>query len=169
MDTREFENFARECMNEHGLKNWTLAIHSNIEQDRFQKLSGKRTLAKCSGRYRTLTFAEHHIKEASQAILLQTILHEIAHALVYIDGTRERFHHGPLWKNKIVAIGGLPITYGGGKQTRQIWFPECPRCHFLDKSRTYLRYVRNKVMDCTCGYTGRCNWTGGREVVAEVK
>lgn len=60
----------------------------------------KRAAGICSYRRRTVELSKHLTSLADEADVLETILHEIAHALCPRQG------HNSVWKRKLLEIGG---------------------------------------------------------------
>lgn len=73
---------------EHGLSDWSFKIDK-----------AKRRLGSCQYYSKTITLSVHLLKLPQEEII-QTLLHEIAHALV-----GPRAGHGPRWKKQALAIG----------------------------------------------------------------
>ena len=73
---------------EHGLSDWNFKIDK-----------AKRRLGSCQYHSKTITLSVHLLKLPQEEII-QTLLHEIAHALV-----GPRAGHGPRWKKQALAIG----------------------------------------------------------------
>ena len=87
---------ARTLMNQHGLTNWA------IQTDRAKKRFGL-----CMHRCKTISISERHFLFSPQEDIVDTILHEIAHALV---GPGHGHNH--VWKAKCREIGAKPIRCG---------------------------------------------------------
>ena len=85
---------ARECMDSHGLEDWTLAF-----------VESRRRLGDCQFRDRLIRIARHHALEESDESIRDTVLHEIAHALAGPEAG-----HGPLWKTVARRIGATPMA-----------------------------------------------------------
>ena len=89
---------ADELMQEHGLvaDGWTLGIDSGRRRAGCTRFSDK-----------VISFSRYYIATASDEDMRDTILHEIAHALV--PPTRgangQRDSHGPQWRRKAISIG----------------------------------------------------------------
>lgn len=82
------ETLARLKMDEHGLQDWKFKIDQ-----------AKRRLGSCQYHSKTISLSTH-LCNLPEEEMLQTLLHEIAHALV-----GPRAGHGPRWKKKALAIG----------------------------------------------------------------
>lgn len=81
----EFEK----CCMQHGLIGWSLCY------DR-----AKRRLGQCRYRTKQISLSSHMVKGDSDANIRDTLLHEIAHALV-----GHRAGHGLVWRAKAIEIG----------------------------------------------------------------
>jgi predicted SprT family Zn-dependent metalloprotease len=91
-DLRVVESFAREMMREHLLVGWTFKFDTATKRFGVCRY-GRREI----GMSRRLTLAN------DEAQALDTVLHEIAHALV-----GPGHGHGPVWKAKAREIGARP-------------------------------------------------------------
>lgn len=80
---------AKEKMIEHKLDGWHLTWDN-----------AKTRLGHCSYRRRVISFSKHYIWTSSESEFLDTVLHEIAHALA---GPQAK--HGPEWKRIAISIG----------------------------------------------------------------
>ncbi|MFE6966715.1 SprT-like domain-containing protein [Agromyces sp. NPDC057679] len=98
MDINAATALARKLMNEHGLSDWHLALGS-----------AERRMGSCHYRTTTIRLSRLYIAAAEERQVRNTILHEIAHALVgayVVRGlSRVRSGHGPEWKKKAIEIG----------------------------------------------------------------
>jgi hypothetical protein len=92
MNIAEAEKLARELMQQHGLEGW------QFKWDR-----AKKRLGSCNYTRRRITLSAHQTKNREVVEVKDTILHEIAHALL-----PPRSGHGKLWKAKCVEIGAKP-------------------------------------------------------------
>lgn len=83
---------ARLLMNGHGLLDWSFGFDN-----------ARRRCGRCLHRQKRITLSRHYVRLNVLEEITDTILHEIAHALV---GFREG--HGPLWQAKCREIGAQP-------------------------------------------------------------
>jgi predicted SprT family Zn-dependent metalloprotease len=91
-DLRVVESFAREMMREHNLVGWT-----------FQYDNATKRFGVCKYTKRVIGMSKRLTLANDEAQAMDTVLHEIAHALVgYGHG------HGPVWKAKAREIGAVP-------------------------------------------------------------
>jgi predicted SprT family Zn-dependent metalloprotease len=120
---------ARRLMNEHGLADWEFGLNTNVRRAGvcFYPRGGE------PGR---IELSAHLVERNGDDEVRDTILHEIAHALV-----GPRHGHGRVWRAKCRAIGARPeACYGEdidmppGK-----WRAECPGCR-----QTFHRHRRPK-------------------------
>lgn len=100
MQIEDARRLTSELMREHGLLE--LGWHYRIGK-------GTRTLGTCSHSKKRITIMGPYISHADEASVRETILHEIAHALVkpVRDPWTGRWdQHGAAWKAKCIEIGG---------------------------------------------------------------
>lgn len=127
-------------MDEHGL----------LEQGwKFELDTTKMRIGSCSHRKKRITVSMWYLEKSSDAEILDTILHEIAHALLP-EGVED---HGWEWKDMALRVGATPERLAGegavssAKPNYRIkclncgWFvnrfrmrqrnygSRCPRCH----------------------------------------
>lgn len=91
-DLRVVESFAREAMQEHGLVGW-----------RFEFDNATKRFGVCKYTKRTIGMSKRLTLANSEEQALDTVLHEIAHALVGYGHA-----HGPVWKAKARELGARP-------------------------------------------------------------
>lgn len=78
-------------------------------------------LGKCWYRKKLITLSKHWTSSLSHTEVLDTILHEIAHALAFKDG---HTGHGHIWKQHAIALGATPsATARTGIKRHQIKEP----------------------------------------------
>jgi predicted SprT family Zn-dependent metalloprotease len=158
MKLREIEEFAVELMDEYGLieKGWT-----------FKFDNAKVRFGCCNYTKRLITVSRNLAKINAEAEVLDTILHEIAHALT--PGAE----HGPVWKAKCIEVGARPqACYSGERVTRvpPKWTARCPKC-----DRLFRRHRLNKTLarnggccPCVGGYDPeyRLHWVENQDRAA---
>jgi len=88
----EIAGMARQLMDDHGLADWTLAF-----------VESERRLGDCNYRDRVIRIGRPHALEAAEEDIRDTVLHEIAHAIV-----GPKAGHGPLWRATARRIGATP-------------------------------------------------------------
>ncbi len=129
MDLSTALTMARELVREHGIDGWT------VEFDR-----AKARAAACHFRDRRITLSRHLTALHSEDEVRDSILHEIAHALV-----GPRHGHDAVWRATALAIGstGSRCVEGGPAVTGN-WWGTCPAGH-----RTTRHRRPERVMTCS--------------------
>ena len=135
MDLKQLEVIAHQEMTRHGLHGWTFGLADT-----------KRRLGVCNYRTKRIEIAEYYARNSPPEMVLDTLLHEIAHA---IAGHAAR--HGPAWKAVASRLGATPracestnraVTKPGD------WQATCPACE-----KTFHFYRRPKSLG---GYRCKC-------------
>lgn len=103
---KQIELVARYLMEEHGVS------HLNLT---FRNMT--RTIGQFSARRGRIQLSTYFIARKSYRIMINTILHEIAHALTPSHG------HDLVWKQKAAEIGALPRATAGD-ELRLKWIKE---------------------------------------------
>jgi predicted SprT family Zn-dependent metalloprotease len=139
---REVRKIALELLALHGLTEWSFAFNWR-----------KRSMGLCVFGNRRIEISVHFVKRNAQAEILDTLLHEIAHASVGPDHA-----HDAVWKNKCVEIGARPVRCGDAEMPEGRWQAGCKGC-----GKQFQRHRRPKRMRgwfCRgCGpETGRLEW-----------
>lgn len=135
MDLEELAFVASQEMRKHGLHGWTFGLTRS-----------KRQLGVCKFRSKRIEIAEYHARNNPAATVLDTLLHEVAHA---IAGPAAK--HGPKWKAVAIRVGATPRACDSSDETVVTpgdWQASCPACE-----RRYHRYRRPKSLSgyrCTC-------------------
>jgi len=135
MDLIELEELAAAKIAEHGLEGWSF---------RFGK--AKRRLGLCNFREKRIEIAAYYAYHTAANLVLDTLLHEIAHALA---GPSAR--HGPKWKALARRIGATPRACDDSPDTvvpPGDWQTTCPGCR-----KTFYRYRRPRTLS---GYRCKC-------------
>ena len=115
---------------EHGLKGWRLTLDH-----------ARRRAGQCDYRTKTISLSRHYVRYAEKAHIKDTILHEIAHALV---GP----HHGhdAIWRQKAREIGCTATRCHTLEFSTARWVMRCPKGCF-----EVARHRRKSNMVCaTC-------------------
>ena len=95
----------------------------------FGWIKSEQAIGKCFPRRQLIVMSEPYATHNPEAEVRDTILHEIAHALVAVDGVRER-HHGPAWQAKAVLVGATPERAATNIAMPQMrWAMICPKCN----------------------------------------
>lgn len=129
---------AKNLMFQHGLHDWDFKFCRGIQ------LHGKANLTK-----KTIEISKiHALYEQNQEVIRDTILHEIAHALDYLN--RGFSNHDAQWKTIANTIGCVPSFRGKGtshlpfsKKELHKWIGTCPKCK--------KKYYRNRRRKVACG------------------
>ncbi len=112
-------------MTQHGLSGWT------VEFDGAKKRAGI-----CRFRERVIGLSAPLTRLHSEAEVRDTILHEIAHAMV-----GPRHGHGPVWRRQALAIGcsGERCVPSDSPRIEGSWLGTCPAGHTTDQHRRPAR------------------------------
>jgi predicted SprT family Zn-dependent metalloprotease len=135
MELSDAQQLARALMKQHGLRGWTYATNKR-----------KKTLGLCFSRLKRIELSANFIVHNSAAIVKETLLHEIAHAIVGTD-----HGHDSVWKEMAEQIGASPA-----RTTRNVimplgkWQATCGGCGLL-----FSRHRRPKYpMGSSCRHCG---------------
>ena len=112
MKKSEAKSLALGLMERHGLDDWD-----------FKFDNAKRRFGKCSYGKHTISLSSELTKLNSVKTVTDTILHEIAHALV-----GPGHNHGPVWRRKTEEIGAEPDSGKAGIPVPGKYQLECPSC-----------------------------------------
>ena len=107
----EVQALARSLMDEHHLSDWSFGF------DRAKTRGGVCNLDK-----RRIQLSEHFARKASRAEVVETLTHEVAHALVGPD-----HGHDATWRAKAVEIGCTGETYCKHFEQPK-WIGTCESC-----------------------------------------
>ena len=135
MDLRELEAIAERELLKHGLQDWSFGLAKT-----------KRRQGVCKFHDRRIEIAQYYTRHNSPENVLDTLLHEIAHALA---GPKAR--HGPVWKTIARKLGATPRACDTCLDTVVMpgdWQATCEAC-----KKTYHRYKRPQRLT---GYRCRC-------------
>jgi predicted SprT family Zn-dependent metalloprotease len=135
MDLQELADIAGRELSKHGLHGWTFVLGST-----------KRRLGACKYRTKRIEIAEYHARNNPAETVLDTLLHEIAHA---IAGSAAR--HGPVWKAIAARLGARPVACDDSDETvvkPGDWQAKCPAC-----AKTFHLYKRPRSLS---GYRCKC-------------
>ena len=135
MDLKALEKIARRELKANGLHHWTFALAGT-----------KRRLGVCKYRAKRIEVAEYYARHSPEESVLDTLRHEIAHALA---GPAAR--HGPRWKAVAIRLGATPRSCentGQAVTEPGDWRATCPAC-----AKTFHRYRRPMAPG---GYRCKC-------------
>ena len=135
MDIKELEAIASQEMTKHGLDGWTFGLADT-----------KRQLGVCKYRKKRIEIGEYYAQNSSTESVLDTLLHEIAHAIA-----GPKAGHGPAWKAVAIRLGATPRACDNSPETvvkPGDWQATCPAC-----KKIFHRYKRPKSLS---GYRCKC-------------
>lgn len=122
-------------MMKHGLTDWTFGFHN------------KKTIGgNCYGVKKHIALSRHYVTntKVTDSQIVDTILHEIAHALV------GREHgHDEVWRQKAKEIGSLGERCLAARFTQEQWIVYCPcgRVH-VGRHRVQKRLLKKCCQVC---------------------
>jgi len=134
---------AREKMEQHGLAHWTFKFDGAV-----------RRLGYCSSHRQVLSFSTQFIKLNDESVFIDTVLHEIAHALV-----GHQAGHGYIWKQKAKELGCSPKRCADGSKINKPsskYEGICSKCGWKSAGRNRMRKGA-KFFHKACG--GDMNYT----------
>ena len=135
MDLKELAEIASREMTKHGLQGWTFAL-----------ANAKRQLGVCKYRKKRIEIAEYYALNSPPESVLDTLLHEIAHAIA-----GPAAGHGPAWKAIAIRLGATPRACDNSDETvvkPGDWQATCTAC-----KKIFHRYKRPRSLS---GYRCRC-------------
>ena len=116
MDLDQAKILANDLMNLYGLSDWTFKFNNS-----------KRQLGVCKGGIKQIEVSSHYVYQNTEAHVKDTILHEIAHALVGVE-----HGHDDVWKKMCVRVGCLPKACDETAiLPKGAWQARCPGCMTL--------------------------------------
>ena len=147
MDLDKAKILARDLMNLYGLEEWSFKLNGR-----------KRQLGVCKGSIKQIELSSHYVHQNAEAHVKDTILHEIAHALVGVE-----HGHSEVWKKMCLRVGCLPKACDETAiLPKGAWQARCPGC------MTHFNRHR-KPQRLTGLYCKRCGPIKGRLLFANVK
>jgi len=135
MDLKFLGETATVLFTKHGLAGWSFGL-----------TQAKRRLGVCNYRRKRIEIGEYYALHNPDEAVLDTLLHEIAHALAGPEAG-----HGPAWKAIAVRIGATPRACDDSPDTvvePGDWRATCAGC-----GRTLHKYKRPRVLN---GYRCKC-------------
>src|SRR5262249_25115524 len=108
----EVRKLAIELMAQHGLRDWTFGFNRR-----------KQTLGLCRYEAKGIELSIYFVDQNPIEEIRDTILHEIAHALVGIN-----HGHDAVWRAKAVEIGAKPQRCGRAAMPEGRWRASCGGC-----------------------------------------
>lgn len=126
MDLGKANDLALELISQHGLSDWGFRFNKH-----------RRTLGICKTREKRIELSSYYVQNNSQEHVTDTILHEIAHALVGPE-----HGHNEVWKAKCQDLGCQPKSCAKDAQMPPgSWQARCAGCLSV-----FHRHVRPKVL-----------------------
>lgn len=101
---------AASLMQAHGLAGWSVRLDH-----------ARRRAGQCDYRKREISLSRHYVRHADEAHIRDTILHEIAHALV-----GPRHGHDAVWRRKAREIGCTATRCHTLNFALEPWLMRCP-------------------------------------------
>lgn len=143
MDARRAIDLMREHLNEWDLRDWACDLNTRLT----------RVLGRCRHDMQLIELSERFVLVNEEPAVLETILHEIAHAKAGVGAG-----HGQLWKLWARRVGATPKACAslGDYQLFEPWRSVCPGCR-----REFGRARRPKrTMVCVACKKGRGDGKG---------
>src|SRR5205823_2547794 len=109
---REVPALALELISSHDLHGWKFAFNRR-----------KRAMGLCVYQRKTIELSAYLVDRNGSEPIFDTILHEIAHALV-----GPKHGHDAVWKRKCTEIGARPERCGQADMPEGRWRAACPVC-----------------------------------------
>lgn len=147
MELQEAKEIGVRLISLHGLDTWSFRFNKN-----------KRRLGVCKQDERLIELSEFYVQRNDQEHVLDTILHEIAHAMV---GT----HHGhdDTWKAMCIRIGASPSSCSStAVMPEGYWQAKCPGCVSVFTRHRRPRRLRGR-------YCVACGPVHGQLVFSDVR
>lgn len=157
MNKAQAQSYAFEKINELLPSDWTF-VWSN----------GKKILGYCCYRNKHISLSLYTIGRVSDEEQKDTILHEIAHALNWIENNQRG--HGKSWKTICKRIGAIPQRCFKGKisNTEYKYELKCPKCNHTAGLHRMSKKIKMGLKTGQCHYPCRkCNTK--REVYEDKK
>jgi predicted SprT family Zn-dependent metalloprotease len=135
MDLKILSDTAAKLFAEHRLNGWS-----------FGWSASKRRLGVCKYHRKRIEIGAYYAQYNAEAAVLDTLLHEIAHALAGPEAG-----HGPVWQSIALRIGATPKACDDSPNTivePGDWQVTCLACN-----RTHHRYKRPRSLS---GYRCKC-------------
>ncbi|WP_196717190.1 SprT-like domain-containing protein [Actinomyces trachealis] len=121
MQLPEVLSLANQLLAQHGLHDWEVGL------DRARRRAGQ-----CDERNRRITVSRHLMELYTEEEVRETILHEVAHALV-----GNQHAHDAVWAARARQIGatGARLVPRTAPRIKGRWVGRCPAGHEVDRTR----------------------------------
>lgn len=140
MTLYQAKRLAEGLFGEHGLDNWIIQFDN-----------AKTRCAQCRYTPRVISLSRHYVTRNDEALVRNTILHEIAHALI---GPGHGHNH--VWKASARRVGAAPKRCNSNADLppRQ-WLAHCDECgRDFRRHRLSQHLRRGSMCPCTNHYYG---------------
>lgn len=135
MELSEARELSVNLISLNGLDDWTFGFNKN-----------KRRLGVCKQDERLIELSEHYVTHNTREHVLDTILHEIAHAIV---GTQHG--HDDVWKAMCLRLGASPASCSAtAVMPEGSWQARCPGCATVFTRHRRPRRLRGRYC-VACG------------------
>jgi predicted SprT family Zn-dependent metalloprotease len=148
MQTTTASRMAREMMNEHGLGHWSFEFDRSVYR-----------FGVCRHGRQTIGLSEKLVRLNDEAQVRNTLLHEIAHALV-----GPGHGHDSVWQRKARAIGCDGQRCYSSTDVAPVpapWVGTCPGCGV----KAYRHRLTQKGRMLACGRCCRGRWCAAYQFV----
>ncbi|HEY9676826.1 MAG TPA: SprT-like domain-containing protein [Drouetiella sp.] len=126
MLVKDAEKLAYQLLQEHGLDNWTYETNNR-----------KRTLGLCFSQYKRIELSVHFIENNRPEVVRDTLLHEIAHAIV---GSEQG--HNAVWQEMAEQLGCTPKRKSAtAVMPPGPWQATCRGCNRLFSKHRKPKYI----------------------------
>ena len=120
---------------------------------RVEIINSKTKLGHCDSKNRIIALSKPFIEINEEKVILNTILHEIAHALTPLEG------HSSKWREACRRIGAIPSRLNKiAVQPKMKYTISCPECDYVGQTNSRFRH-----------YCGRCYGLGKKVILISIK
>jgi predicted SprT family Zn-dependent metalloprotease len=144
MSFSEVHQVAHELFAAFGLHDWSFRLNRR-----------KTEMGVCLFGPKVIQLSVHFLKLNGSEAVRDTLLHEIAHALV-----GPGYGHGPVWKRKCLEIGARPerLCYEANMPTGS-WQARCAGCGMLHHRHRRPKHMKGWYCRYCGRERGRLSWT----------
>lgn len=139
MTEPEVVTLQKQLFEQHGIPHW------NFKFDNAKRRNGI-----CSHSEETISISRNYVRLNTPELIQDTLLHEIAHALVGFGSGHDR-----KWKAKCIEIGARPVRCKDADEVKHVkgdWVAHCPNCN-----REF-----NRINKPRKGYQYSCQYCDGK-------